>query len=313
MAIRHGLGRFRANDAGNLRWPMIMLVVGLIVMIGWLCAVGVQPWVAMLIVAVVLMCHLVVARVVAETGLPCMRLYSSPMQMMSNMPTTVLKGPDVFFGGVFYSLGPLTTRESLLTFATHGLRVASENNTARVARSVIAVMAWALLVSFVVSAFSWIWTYNSYALPLTYARSPENHLALVDWPKGQVVDPVSQWADGRFPSKAHDPATHVGIGFGIAGLLQLATLRWAAWPFTPIGFLMSTNPYIRQAWFSIFLGWLLKTLIVNYGGAKMFQQARPVFYGLVFGEALAALFWMITNFYLAAAGYEYKTMQLLPI
>jgi hypothetical protein len=182
-----------------------------------------------------------------------------------------------------------------------------------VARSVIAVMAWALVVSFVVSAFSWIWTYNSFSLPLTYARSPENHLALVDWPKGQVVDPVTQWSDGRFPAKVHNPATQVGVGFGIAAILQLATLRWAAWPFTPIGFLMSTNPYIRGAWFSIFLGWLFKTLIVQYGGARMFQQARPVFYGMVFGEALAALFWMITNFYLAAAGYEYKTMQLLPI
>lgn len=313
MAVRHAIGRVRASDVGNYRWPMIMLVLGLAVMLGWLMVVGVQWWVALLIVAVVMMTHLVVARVVAETGMPCMRLYSSPMQVMGNMPATVFKGPDVFFGGVFYSLGPLTTRESLLTFATHGLRVASENNTARVARSVVGVMAWALVVSFVVSAFSWIWTYNKFALPLTYARSPENHLALVDWPKSQVVDPVNTWADGRFPPKAHDPATHVGIGFGIAGVLQLATLRWAAWPFTPIGFLMASNPYIRQAWFSIFLGWLLKTLIVKYGGAKMFQQARPVFYGMVFGEALAALFWMITNFYLAAAGYEYKTIQLLPI
>jgi hypothetical protein len=101
MAIRHAVGRFREHDAGNYRWPMIMLVVGLVVMVGWLCVVGVQPWVAVLIVTIVMMGHLVVARVVAETGMPCMRLYASPMQMLNNLPTTALKGPDVFFGGVF--------------------------------------------------------------------------------------------------------------------------------------------------------------------------------------------------------------------
>ena len=41
-----------------------------------------------------------------------------------------------------------------------------------------------------------------------------NNLALADWPKAHVTDPVVQWSDARVPIKAHTPATHIGIGFG---------------------------------------------------------------------------------------------------
>src|SRR5205807_3428988 len=99
----------------------------------------------------------------------------------------------------------------------------------------------------------------------------------------------------KFTPVAHRPALHVGIGFGCTALLEIATLRWAGWPLLPVGVVTAFGNPIGNAWFSIFLGWLAKVLIVRFGGATLFQRARPVFIGIIFGEALAAAFWLIVN------------------
>ena len=44
----------------------------------------------------------------------------------------------------------------------------------------------------------------------------------------------------------------------------------------------------------------------------MYQAARPLFIGIIFGEALAAAVWMIIGLYLAWAGYEFHNVPMLP-
>ena len=44
----------------------------------------------------------------------------------------------------------------------------------------------------------------------------------------------------------------------------------------------------------------------------MFQQARPLFLGLVIGEAAAAAFWLLVAIVLSASGQMYQPINLLP-
>jgi hypothetical protein len=80
----------------------------------------------------------------------------------------------------------------------------------------------------------------------------------------------------------------------------------------PVGYIVSMTWHAQIAWFSIFIGWLCKVLIVKYGGPRMFQAARPFFIGIIFGEALAAGFWLLVTMYLAHAGYDYQVVRFLP-
>jgi hypothetical protein len=45
-------------------------------------------------------------------------------------------------------------------------------------------------------------------------------------------------------------------------------------------------------WFSIFLGWLAKTLIMRFGGAQSYRKMTPAFLGLAFGDVAMMLFWL---------------------
>jgi hypothetical protein len=107
------------------------------------------------------------------------------------------------------------------------------------------------------------------------------------------------------------PAHMVG-GAAAAGLLMWACLLWPSWPLHPIGLLMGGGYLPALGWPSILLGWLLKVLILHFGGARLYRKAAPFFLGLIVGQLLAAAIWAIIPSTLAAMGAEVLQMRVLP-
>jgi hypothetical protein len=97
----------------------------------------------------------------------------------------------------------------------------------------------------------------------------------------------------------------------VTTLLEVGALRWAAWPLLPVGYVASHGAFIENAWFSILIGWLAQRVVVRLGGASLFQRARPLFIGIIFGEALAAGTWLLVNAILVMNGYEGKSVSFL--
>ncbi len=102
------------------------------------------------------------------------------------------------------------------------------------------------------------------------------------------------------------------FGAIITGLLYAGAMRFSAWPLMPVGYLLSSTWMLKTIWFSIFLGWLAKVVILRYGGATLFNAARPLFYSLIFGESLAAATWMLITLILAQGDYNDKVPNFLP-
>ncbi len=71
----------------------------------------------------------------------------------------------------------------------------------------------------------------------------------------------------------------------------------------PIGFLTASVYAMHMLWFSIFLGWVAKTLINRYGGMKVYQGALPLFLGLILGDVVNAAIWIILG-YVTQVGYQ---------
>ena len=83
-------------------------------------------------------------------------------------------------------------------------------------------------------------------------------------------------------------------------------------PLHPIGFLMAYSYPLSQIAWSIFIGWLIKVIVLRLGGVDLFRRARFVMTGLIFGEACAAGFWLVTSLILNASGITYHTIRLFP-
>jgi len=301
-------------DGSNPRTPLLMTVAGIAVMLVWLKLAGVQWAVALGIVGVLLLAHLVIARVVAETGLPSVRAQTTLPQILTCFPPECFSGRDIFFTGCFTMNGAYTTRESVAVYAMHGEQVAlGTTPPPRQRRWIPVLIGWSLVVGFVVCAYASLTCYYTYAHPLSTRKAMQlNVHCLETLPRYDIVNPLARHADGRREAKTHNPIVHFGIGLAVAGLLHAASLRWASWPFLPVGYLVSPTWLAQITWLSVFIGWGLKLLIVRFGGAKLYEHLRPVFVGMIFGEALALGAVLIVNLVLASMGYDYYVLQFLP-
>ena len=50
-----------------------------------------------------------------------------------------------------------------------------------------------------------------------------------------------------------------------------------------------------QIWFSAFIAWLLKAIILQYGGPNLFPRLRPFFLGMILGEATTGGLWLVID------------------
>ena len=57
-----------------------------------------------------------------------------------------------------------------------------------------------------------------------------------------------------------------------------------------------------------FLGWLAKSLILRYGGVKMYREALPFFIGLVLGDYAISSLWAL--YFLATGHAGYRTFPI---
>jgi len=92
------------------------------------------------------------------------------------------------------------------------------------------------------------------------------------------------------------------IGFVLTGGVIMSVLlfmrnRFLWWPLHPIGFITVGQFPLNNIWFSIFLGWLIKYILLNQGGLKIYRRARPFFMGLILGESCIAGIWAIVGLF----------------
>jgi hypothetical protein len=114
-----------------------------------------------------------------------------------------------------------------------------------------------------------------------------------------------------FEEPYNQPA-HMLLGAGLAGLLQYACMIWPKWPVHPIGLIMANTFYTNEAWVSVMIGWLLKVLVLRYGGARLYRAARPLFLGVIMGAVFAAAVWAIEPAVRVALDLPYKTWPVQP-
>ena len=320
-------GRYMSYRAAGIGFA---ICIGLMVV--WLVAAGCTLVVAVTTVGMLMMLMIVITRVVAETGLA----YSG-LQVTLTKPFTMLASaadPHPVPLKSFYLASTIDAhhydmREVAPVYITHAAKVADataahaasnadEDDVALAAsrrfyRRLLGLMALAIALGYVVSAWSTLWTEYTFAATLdTKAVSPINDWGARDQPRGFIVEAVTRYAAPAPPPTQRSVTLHVAIGFAITAALAAMRLRFVAWPIHPIGFVLLAPPPLARVWFSVFLGWLIKMMITRFGGSSLYGLARPFFIGLIVGESVAAGTWLIVALVLNASGLPFHAYFISP-
>src|SRR5205085_138566 len=77
------------------------------------------------------------------------------------------------------------------------------------------------------------------------------------------------------------------FGALLAAALLLLRGAFVAFPLHPVGYAVATA-FGGTVWWSFFLTWIFKTLILRYGGMGLYRRAVPAFLGFALGHFFVA-------------------------
>jgi hypothetical protein len=225
--------------------------------------------------------------IIAEAGMLMVQVNFSPLDylLLSGGSTalgprnlTVLAFVDCSFGW--------DLREFLMPSVLNSFRLAELQGIST--RKVVPAIALALLVCLLVSVPAFLITFYSPG-----AAQSGNFDHIYSHPHRYFAALAS-----RLQSPVHASNTqYLSMLFGGITVAALSWLRlnFVWWPIHPLGFVMATSWASLNLWFSLFLGWLFKLIIIRYGGLRGYVQFRPLFMGVILGDVLAALLWIIVG------------------
>ena len=275
---------------------------GFLAVCGFATAAGMAAWVAAAYFALVIAVALVYGRVRAQTGVPMVWLFPYHMQNQSLIYTFgsapfAAAGPTTIATWTLFAVVAKGYFPTISGFQIEGMEISRREKFPM--RSVFWAVTLAIIVGFALGWYHHLTPYYRYgALQLRgdiwgyWAADAEANSALA-----YLSGPVN-------PEPARIAAS--GAGIGVVFALSALVTRFVSFPLNPLGYAM-TCCFGDVLWFSFLLVWMIKTLVLRYGGMNLYRQSVPLFLGLALGHyAVAGIFWGLVGAVSGEAvrGYE---------
>ncbi|MES2461366.1 MAG: DUF6785 family protein [Armatimonadota bacterium] len=284
------------RDEGlSYRWAMAGAVAGFACLIGFMSWAGLSPLVAALAFLIYFCISLTVTRIRAELGPPVHDLhFSGPDYMLTHsLGTQSFSTQDLTLLSFFYSFNR-AYRSHPQPFAMEGLKVARQTGVSQ------STVFWSLMVAALIGALSFFWAY----LHLAYSLGTQAKFASGSSYAAEAYNRLNGWVQAPTrPNGMAGLATLVGFVF-CAGLMVLRTrLPW--WPLHPIGFAISSSWAMNLVWVPLLIAWVVKALVMRYGGVRLYRQVMPFFIGLILGQMLTGSLWHLIGLALGVTPYSF--------
>ena len=277
------------DDSGEImsyRAAVLCLVSGYLALVVWLTVSGLDLWAAVVYLTMALLIFVGLTRVVAESGVAAV---VSPLIAASTLVSgagSVVLGSSGLVGLAYSHVWAADIRTFVMASCAHSLKLSE--HMGRNVRPLFWVLLLAILISLVGSLCTILYLAYEYGgINLNGwffgggARAPFDFIA--DKLKTPTDPSLEGWV-------------HSLLGGGFMTLLMVARHHLLWWPLHPVGYAVSMVWLMDQLWFSIFLAWLFKLVIIKYGGPHIYQLARPFFLGLIAGQFVTAGVWLVIDF-----------------
>ena len=268
------------------------LVIGVAVITVWLWVSGLPLWIVPVFLFAVLVIFMALTRATVEGGMPHIRTPLTPADfVVSGLGTSALGTSGVIALGFTYVWAANLRIFFMMVFA-NALKVAEEIKGNR--RPLI----WAVALATVLSLAASIWS----IMTLSYTHGGINlHVFFFGFVSLQV-------GTNAATALANPTTADLGgwlftaAGAAVMGLLTYVRFRFAWWPIHPLGFAITEYRIISYVWFSVMLAWVIKSVVLKYGGPARYHAARPFFLGMILGQVTVAGVWLIIDHFAGVSG-----------
>jgi hypothetical protein len=273
------------HEIMSYRSAVIGAGCGVIGMSVWLWQSGVPWWIAPLFVFGALVIFTGLTRAIAEGGIPTI----SPAMVPAGFVISTVGVPALGVAGVIATGHTLIWSGEMLVFMmaplATGMRLGSEITGNR--RRLLWAIAAAMLITLVVS----VW----FTLYLAYRHGGVN----LSWQFFHTFPTYPATFAIQQLENAIGPSLSGGLWMLAGGvvmlLLMVARHHFVGWPLHPLGFAVAPGWTMNVLWSSILLAWLIKRLVLRFGGARTYERTKPFFLGLVMGQLVGGGVWLVID------------------
>jgi len=305
-------------------WGMRVFLLMMLLGFGLMVSIGLAWPFALLALALIAMMFTAVSRICAETGLFFIQSGWQTSGVLLGLFGATALGPTmlivVALVCVIIALDP---RAAMMPYIVNGLRM-GENAGVRKGRLAL-LMGGTLGIGVLAGLVMMLW--------LQYDRG---FTAEHPWDRTGVPQAAFKLLDEQIQEMkaggTFEQACEMGLarrflairpnrrylGFALTGLLlffgcSILRLRFPRWPFHPILFLVWTTWPLINFWLSFLIGWIIKSLVVRFGGGSVYQRGKPVMIGMIAGELTGGLVFMIVGaVYYFVSGYAPTQYMIFP-
>lgn len=255
----------------------------------WLWLAGLTLWVVPIYLSAMYVIFLAITRIVAEGGIAAARAPLIPSDFMHSTFGNSVLGAGSLTALGFTFVWAADVRTFVMASVANGLKLA-EDRLARRKRALF----WAIALAIVVSIASSIWA----VMYMSYSYGGINLNSWFFGPTGGPAYPFNFVTQELNNPDGPDWTGWIatGVGGSVMTLLMMARHNFLWWPLHPLGFAVSAISLTNYITFSVFLAWLIKTIILKYGGPGLFHRARPFFLGLILGQFFVAGIWLVIDY-----------------
>lgn len=291
-------------------WGMRLFLIGLAAFVAQLVLVGLDWRFALLYTGLAWMIFVVVSRTIAETGAFHIGTEIFPGAILLGFFGAASLGPQavviMFLVSVVVLVAP---GWSPMPFMVQAFKLAdmSQVDVSRLAKwaillivvSVAVAIPATLYVQYDQGAPSRGWPYMVSSFPF------ENLVKWQDRLASQGMLEMSRQAEGwdklRLISPNWGCVTAFFVALGISLGIGFCRLRFTWWPLHPVIFVFLGGYQGKVMAGSFFSGWLLKSAVMRYGGAKLYNRLTPLIIGVIAGDVTSRFVPMLvgTIYYLA--------------
>ena len=274
------------RDEPMSNWSVVLALIAGSAFLTFFCLrAGMSVWAIFVFFGLYFAFSTAVSRMRAELGSPMHDLhYTGPERVMVAAVGTRRLGPNNLSMFSFFWFFTRTFDSHPMPHQLEGFKLAS---TAGIRSR---FMLFAILIALFVGILSQFWAlisipYRLGALhemsrvPVIYGSEPWTQLQ--KW----LTNPLAPdyWAVG-----------FTGIGLLFALFLMLMRMKFFWFPFHPAAYATVCGSWaVNYIWFSLGVVWVLKLVLLKYGGRNAHRKAMPFFLGLILGQFTVGSLWTI--------------------
>lgn len=279
---------------------LAMLAGGLsLLCIGMMALVGIPVLAAAIVFAVYVAYVLSGARVRAEAG--AMWTFAplgwSPHRTMTSIIGANGLDDQALIAGGHFNLIHWDIRAQSLPYLMEGLDIAEKSGIKW--QTVLKLVAIGTVTALTIG---W-WTTLSKIYEVGAATAKANNYPLV-----KVQQTFTEAHRVATQAKGWDPQGVAAALFGVGLTVLLTwTRRAGVFGLHPIGYVLSNTLIMNSFILPFFMAWLIKTVVLRFGGHKAYRTSVPMFVGIILGDVVIQGVWALVGWAFKVPIYQFLT------